>query len=489
MVCLRQKLWGAPAPAPEPKGRFLTLFGLASWAFSLVFMALMLGSLARWLGDHLGPPAVACVALFGITVVYRMFRGTAGGEIKQMLRRRRWRTIAWLGALTWGGSALCFWEIEDRAGGEFQLRSAVRAEIRAPLAGFLREVCVAEGQPVSPGTRILRLEVPELNSQLARKQAELAEADAGLCLLEAGTRPEELLAQRQRIDSARTWRDIALKNRDQAREALTSQLAGLDGDIARAQAEWDAARENLSRAKTLHAQQAISSKDFEAAQLRLRAAQAACDKAAADKRSVESRGVLLVELELAERNHDLASLESALTVMEAGSRPEEINAQQARVNRLREELRELEERQRQLVVCSPVGGLVTTHRFCEKVGSHFQAGDLILLVEDPSSLEAEIRLDEQAVRRVHNGQTATLRPRAVPLEKVSAVVRRVADAAVPAEAAGSASRVHVNCILDRSTERLRPGMSGYARIDTGRRPVGAILIDRLLQNLKTEYWW
>ncbi len=485
----RRMLWGAPAAAQEPKGWFLTLFGLASWLFSLMFMATMLAGVGRWLGEQIGPPGFALAALAGLLVVRRMFRGIAGGEVSQMLRLRRWRTIVWLGALAWGGTALCYWEIEDRAGGEFQLRSTVRAEIRAPVAGFLREVCVAEGQPVSPGARLLRLEIPELNSQLAQKQAELAEAQAGFCLLETGTRPEELSAQRQRIESARAWRDVALKNLDHARESLQGQLAGLDGDIARAQAEWDAARENLSRVKTLHAQQAISSKDFESAQLRLRAAQAACDKAAADKRAVESRGVLLVELELAERDHDLSSLESALAVMEAGSRPEEINAQQARVNRLREELHELEERQEQLVVFSPVGGLVTTPRFRERVGSYFQAGDLILLIEDPSSLEAEVRLDEQAVRRVRNGQTATLRPRAVPLEKVSARVRRVADAAQPGEASSSASHVNVDCQFDGSTDRLRPGMSGYARINTGKRPVGAILVDRVLRHLKTEHWW
>ena len=36
---------------------------------------------------------------------------------------------------------------------------------------------------------------------------------------------------------------------------------------------------------------------------------------------------------------------------------------------------------------------------------------------------------------------------------------------------------------------LKPGMTGYARVDTGRRPVGAILADRLMRYLRTEFWW
>lgn len=394
--------------------------------------------------------------------------------------------MLWLGALAWCGTALCFWKIEDRAGGTFELRSAVRSEIRAPVAGFLREVYVSEGQQLSPGAPVLRLEIPELNSELAQKQAELDEAEAELCLLEAGTREEELRAQRRRVESARTWRDTALRNLECAREALRDQVAALDGEIERAQAESDTAREELTRVESLHAQQAVSSREYDAAQLRVRTARAACDKATAEKQSVESRGVVLIELQLAEREHELAGLEAALDVLEAAACPEEVRVRQSRIERLSEELHELQQRQDSLVVCTPEGGLVTTPRFRERIGSYFQTGDLILLVEDPSSMEAEINLNEQSVGRVRDGQTVTLRPRSTPLHKVSARVECVADAADPGE---SLSYVKVDCALDDPSGALRLGMSGYARIDTGERPVGAILLDRLLRHLKTEYWW
>jgi hypothetical protein len=32
-------------------------------------------------------------------------------------------------------------------------------------------------------------------------------------------------------------------------------------------------------------------------------------------------------------------------------------------------------------------------------------------------------------------------------------------------------------------------MSGYARIDTGRRSIAAILHDRVHHYIRTEFWW
>ncbi len=481
---LRRLLWGAPAV--EGEGRFLTLFGLASWGFSLVFLTTMLATLGRWLGEHMGWIGVGCVAALVMLAMRGLFRGLCGGEVSQMIRVRPTRTIVWLGGLAALGGGLYFVEMEDRAGGAFQLRSSVRAEVRAPVAGFLREVYVAEGQPVSPGTPVLRLEIPDLDSRVAQKRAERDEACAELRRREAGARPEELSAQRMRIETARHWRDVAREDLDHLRTALEAQLAALDGEIAAAAAERDAADEQLRRAQSLKDSKAISQSDYQEALRRQRAARAECEQRGAEKRTLEAKGVLLAETEHSRREQELAEAELTLTLLASGTRPEEIAAQAARVARLEEELGFLEELQSRRLLCSPIGGLVTTPRLREKIGSYFEEGDLILLVEDPASLIAEVQLDEQAARRVRDEQTAVLKPRSLPLERVPARVRRVAVAAEPGE---ENSRIVVDCAPDAPAPLLRPGLSGYARIDTGRRPAGAILVDRVLRHLRTEYWW
>src|SRR5438876_5770113 len=120
-----------------------------------------------------------------------------------MIRLRHKRSIIWALVLGSLGTGLQVVQIDDWAGGPFQVRSVTRAELRAPVAAFVKEVCVAEGDPVSPGALVARLEVPDLASRRAQKQAEIREAQARLWLLEIGARSEEIHEQECRIERAK----------------------------------------------------------------------------------------------------------------------------------------------------------------------------------------------------------------------------------------------------------------------------------------------
>src|SRR5262249_9492571 len=124
-----------------------------------------------------------------------------------------------------------------------------------------------------------------------------------------------------------------------------------------------------------------------------------------------------------------ARRQAALTVLEAGPRAEEVEAEQARLARLQEEARYLEQLQDRLPVHNPVPGLVTRPRLKDKVGQYVREGDLICVVEEAVALEVEITLAEQDVERVRPGQAVALRARALPLETLPARVDRVAPAA------------------------------------------------------------
>jgi hypothetical protein len=49
--------------------------------------------------------------------------------------------------------------------------------------------------------------------------------------------------------------------------------------------------------------------------------------------------------------------------------------------------------------------------------------------------------------------------------------------------------VLIYCRLDAAGAELKPEMTGHARVYTGRRPIGAILLDRAVRALRTELWW
>jgi multidrug resistance efflux pump len=335
---------------------------------------------------------------------------------------------------------------------------------------------------------VARLEVPDLASRLAQKRAEVREARARLRLLEAGPRFEELAQQRRRVERATAWHELARQDLKRLRHVLAKELALLDQHISQCQAELTAAQAALDAARRARAlvTKAIPAEQYQDIQRRSQVCQAQLEQAQAERQVREAKGTLEAETELARRERELADAQATLNLLEAGPRPEAVQAERARLARLREEACYLERLHDKLPILSPVPGLVTTPRLKEKVGQYVQQGELIGVVEEPAGLEVEITLAEQDVARVRPGQAVALRVRAFPFETIQAEVGRIAPVAGRGEVQ---SIVTVYCRLDEGSDGLRPGMTGYARISTGRRPIGTILADRALRGLRTEFWW
>jgi multidrug efflux pump subunit AcrA (membrane-fusion protein) len=426
------------------------------------------------------------MAVVGLAATGRLFRGLSAGEVSAMIRLRRRRAAVWALALAALAAGLCLIEIEDRAGGEFQMRSVTRAELRAPAAGFLREVYRDEGDRVLPGEPVARLEVPDLPGRLAQKKAEVREGEARLRLLEAGPRYEEVAEQRRRLRRAEAWRNLARQDLQRLQQAFGKELVRLDKQVAQCQAELTAAQDAAGRSERLLAGRGISPEQHGEAVRRRQVCQARLEQAQAARQAREATGALEAETELARREREADDAQAALALLEAGPRAELVEAERARRDRLLEEARCLEQLRDRLPVHSPVAGLVMTPRLRERVGQYLREGELICVVEEPDALEAEVALAEQDVARVRPGQPVALRARGLPFGALRGRVGRVAAAAVHGDAQGS---VVVYCQLDDGPAGLRPGMTGYGRVHTGPRPLGAILLDRALRWLRTECWW
>jgi multidrug efflux pump subunit AcrA (membrane-fusion protein) len=463
----------------------MLLYGLACWMYSVAFLLLTLFALGQLRGSWHGLGLAVAVVLCALSLP-GMFQGASSGEFSQMLRTRRTRTLAWVFGLAGGFAVLCFGEIEDHVGGSFQVRSVGRAEVRAPVAGFVRAVRVEEGQTVSAGAVLVELEVPDLASRLAQKEAEVREAQARLRLLEVGPRPEEVREHGYRVERARAWRAQAEQDVSRARQGYEEDLQRLEQMRVQYQAEVDYAQQSLARARHLAGRGAATMDEYEDAQRRLRVNAALIEQVQAQRRAREALGARDVETELARRAKELADTEAALHLLEAGSRPEEIDAERCRLTRLREEARHLASVQEKRLVVSPAAGVVATPHLREKVGQYVHEGDLLCVLEAADALEAEITLSEQDAGRVRVGHTVALKARALPFENQPTEVARIAPVVGRGEVQGT---VTVYCRLAAASEELRPGMTGYARVYTGRRSLGRIGIDWVLRFVRTEFWW
>ncbi|HKB39212.1 MAG TPA: HlyD family efflux transporter periplasmic adaptor subunit [Gemmataceae bacterium] len=476
---LRRLLWGAPRPEPEPRGQFFLYYGVASLLFSLGFLVVSLLVIANIASAHLGWFGWTAVGFLGFFSLRGLLKGLVAGEVSRMILMRRRRTVMWLMVLGSVGSALALIDMRDRSSGPFQLRAAARADIRAPVAGFIREVQLDEGERVSPGMPLLRLEVPDLAVRLAQRRADIRQAEARLQQLS-----EELAEQQRRVERGGRWRDQAKEDLERAGRVLAEELARLDRQVDQARAEVEAGQTNLVRTRSAAARGAVAAEQVSEAERRQRSGAAQLAQSQAERRAREARGVAEGKLELDRRERELIEAAAALHSLQSGTRAKEIEAEEARLASLREEERYLRGVEAKLTVYSPVPGIVTTPRLKEKVGQYVKEGELICVIEEPEGLEAEITLHEQDVGCVRVGQSVGLKARALPHETFTACVDRVAPAAVKGEGQNT---VTVYCRLEGMA--LRPGMTGHARVYTGERSVGGFLIDRLVRYLRTEFWW
>lgn len=484
---LRRLLWGAPRPPRAPRAKTLLIYGVACWCVSMMMLAGTLWAMSRWFAPYLGNwGALLVISPLVLAATPTMFRGLFQGEAKQMVRTRRRRSMFWSAAFATSAAVLGLVKIEQRATGDFRVEPATRMQVRAPLAAFLKEVSAEEGDHVSADQRVALLDVPDLESKIAGKRAEVRETEARLTLLKRGARQEELDDARQRVQRAEAWRDLARTDLERSQKAVEKRLIRLDQMIVEAEAALKQAKEDVERWKELHQQKVVTEQQFHEAQTRREVAQARLAQVQSEKSAQEDIGALAAEAELARREKELQEAEAALTLLEAGSRQEEIDAAEASLARQKEELAFLEQQQQRLPLYSQVDGVITTPHVRDRVGEYLQQGDLVCEIEESSSLEIEISIPEDRICDVNPGQCVCLKARALPYETFEARVERIAPAAVSGE---QQCTVVVYCRLLNGSSALKPEMTGYARIYCGKKPLGEIGLDYVLRLIRTEFWW
>lgn len=488
----RHWLWGAAPPAAVARGRLLATFGAMSWGYSLLVVCLSCFALLRWSGGsdwcHFGLLGAGLLIILTVPALCSDF---ARGEIGIMLRSRPFRLLCWGGVIGLLMSAVIFLETVDWATGPFTLRAERRSEVQAPVTGFLREVYVDEGDHVEAGQVLFRIEDPDLQTRLGAKRAERDAVAAQLAALQAGTRCVDLLAQQERVAVAQKARDLAERHLQQDREAHAAHSDRLANQVAIARSELKALESNWNRTTTLRTRNAVSASDVDQAEAEWEISRSRLQSVIAEHRAHIAEGVREAESELAICERAFTTERLTLGLMHAGSRTEDIAAQQSRLRQLDFELEELEHVSSRQIVCAPFAGVVLTPQVMNRSGQFVPQGTTICEIADSSQLIADIALPEHHAARVGCGQAVCLQPRALALDEIETSVTRTAvsgqqtvehDPQAPCT-------VSVLCRLDLDVAVLRPGMTGHAWINTGQSSILDLVSHRARQLLRTEFWW
>lgn len=488
MEHLRWLLWGAERPKPQPRSRVLLRYGILSWCFAIFFLDLIFMRLLTYVGNEFGVVGTLFLLLLLAFALRRVFKGFFKSEVATMVKERKTRTLLWMVGIAAVFAVPFIIPVSHYATGNFEVRPAKRFEVPAPVTGFIARIHVEEGSEVSAGDILVELTSPDLDSRISTKLSELRESEASLAQLNMGTRPEELVEQRKRIDRLTSWRDQGRVDVEHARHELQQKIVLDQHHIAQTRLQIEATRQSLKRSEWLYRQGALAGSQLQSQRTSLQLLEGRLLRAQAEMQARQLSGTRSAEDDLTRRDQTLAEVQSQLTLLMAGTRPEVIAAEEARRERLLKELAYMESQKEQLIVRAPASGIIATPRFREKAGLLTVQGTPICVIEDGSLTRVELAVAEDQTVGVQPGQTVILKPRARPLETIAATVERIAPATVKIPET-QANVLIIHCRLADGQPQLSSGMTGFGRVVRGSRTFGVSVASTMLSYVRTEFWW
>ncbi len=390
-----------------------------------------------------------------------------------------------------------------RVTGDFSVLPVHNADIRAEVDGIVADVLVTEGQIVRKGQTLAHLSAREYSSDLEKTGADLEEAAARYELQRRGRRPEEIELARKELETATARRDHAITELAVKGKVRGDEVVKARSSVALCEERLKYAQNNMDRAKKLADQQVISPKEFETVAEQTAVRRREYETALADMQALQDDDLASARRELALSEGSLKESDQRLRLLTAGTRPEELDATEAQVNRLEAQRRYLEDQVTRTTIVSPIDGTVTTpeRELREMAGQYVGKGDLIAEVHDVRSVTVEIAVPEKEIEDVHIGQQVRLKARAYPDRVFTGQVTAIASTArggVPnnssreterARDRGTANReLIVRTRIPNPEFLLKPDMTGKAKIVCGRRSLFNLMTRRLARAVRVEFW-
>jgi multidrug resistance efflux pump/GAF domain-containing protein len=134
---------------------------------------------------------------------------------------------------------------------------------------------------------------------------------------------------------------------------------------------------------------------------------------------------------------------------------------------------------------SPINGIVMTPDMQNAAGEHLNAGATFAQVLDLASARINIAVDQEDAYLVRAGQKAAIKLNSFPAQTLRGQVFSISPEAQPS-ADGRVFYAHV--LVPNGSAELRTGMDGRAKISTGFRPAGFVLLRRPALWLWKHVW-
>ena len=457
----------------------LTLFAFWTYAFFRITSHVTAG-LADSFPDLFGESTEFLIGAFVVLMVFRwgfnrfrrMGAGSSAEPAAVTLSAAEPAPTPWqsrllrLGILAAGATVLAL-PYPYRPGGEVTLLPPVQQQVQAPISGRVEEVYYAggDGRVLPAGTVIatmvstdLENEILTLQEEVAGQEAELAGRRAVLAQLLAGARPEEIRQARARLAEARE--EVRLAERQLRTARLTAEhssrelerLQGIPGglipDSEVAEAE---ARAGVDRSRV---------REYEA--------------------SLEARRKSAARAEA-----ELALLLSGPTEEQIEAARQDVAAAEAELRRLRQELAYARSQSSSARLQMPFEGFLVDSFLTQKVGQYLNRGETFATAQVHQPPLVEMMLPEFDVADIRVGQPAEVKLMAYPTAPLAGTVLSIEPSGSESDF-GQAFQVVIQ--LSEADHLLKTGMTGYAKVESGERPLIVLLARPLIRFAMIELW-
>lgn len=372
---------------------------------------------------------------------------------------------------------------------------AKETSLASEITGQVAEVLVDEGEPVTAGQVVVRLDDSLLQAQIQEAHQAVETARAHLRAAEAGPRPAQIAAAEAAVRQAEAARAGAQQAVADAKRARDNQQE-LDAQIHAVQARVDLAQRQIEQAKARQATIRVLSESIAGAgsdQGKTQLAVYQKQMAAADETiagaNAEAQGAqrllsylqgmrknpvqLDVAVRAAEGQARLAEeaakvAEAGLALAKAGPRPEAIALAQAQLAQAQAARRLLDVQLDKYAIVSPLDGVVTTR--VADPGETATPGAPLLSIADLTQVTLVIYVPEPRLGDVQLGQPAKVQVDAYPGRTFTGVVSYISPRAefTPKNIQTVEDRVQtvfaVKITLDNPEGALKAGMPADATL-------------------------
>lgn len=356
-----------------------------------------------------------------------------------------------------------------------ELRSTVTAsgEIRpiqfinltSEVAGRIEEIYVKEGQPVTKGQQLVRLDPTQLQSNEAAQAAGLQAA-----LSDTQNARTQVIAAQNGVATAQQSLTVAEASLAQARQQVVSAQTNVD----RAQVDLNTAQRELKRTTELVESNVASRAEYDAARDRFEQARVALRTAQAN---LEAQKIGIEEAK-ARVNQQRVGVRNAQTNVVVAQ--QSVKTSEARANQQQALLRGQGSQLAKATQVAPITGVIAD--IPSKVGQ-FAVAQLsstpLLTIADMSTVNVEVKVDETEIADVEVGQHVKVKVDAFQDREIDGVVTQKTPLAVGKSSTQGGLQNQINVqeakefrvviqlnISDEIRNGLKPGMSATAVITT-----------------------